>query len=145
MTDMPTYFAIRCSNELYRSFKLRGWVQGASEQLCRDKNISILSHLRGTRVSLSSRPNAIHDIEDFLSSLPALKEREHISQLFKLRCLCLTDRAPSLRVVTFGSIRTDNLSCRATDVVLPVHSFLARLPQSVPVCTSDRRIRYNQY
>ena len=62
MTDMPMDFATRCFNELYPGLKLRGWVQGTSEQLCRDEYISILSHLRGTRVSLCSNPNAIDDV-----------------------------------------------------------------------------------
>ena len=140
MTEMPLDFATQCFSDLYRGFKMRGWVQGTSEQECRDEYIGVLSHLRGTKVPLTSKPDAFHDMVNILSKLPALKERKHIYHLFRKSCLCLTDKAPSLPVVHFGSARTDAPCCRVTVVVLPVQSFFAHLPQSVPLCTSDQSL-----
>ena len=137
MCEMPIEFVTRCFSELYRGFRLRGFVQDTGEQLCRDEYISVLTHLRGAKTSLASNPSVIHDVVDYLSTLPALKERAHVYHLFNLSCLCLTTKSPSFPVVSFGSIRTDNLSCRSTDVILPVQSFFANLSQSVPVCTTD--------
>ena len=137
MFEMPLNFATRCFADLYRGFRLRGWVQDTNEQICRDEYIGVLTHLRGSRVSLTSSPSALHDIVDFLSNLPALKERGHIYYLFKLSCLCLTDKSSTLPVVRFGAVTTDSLNCRSTDVIMPVQSILANLPYSVPVCTSD--------
>ena len=140
MCEMPLEFATGCFNDLYRGFKLRGWVQDTSEQACRDEYISVLTHLRGTRASLSSSPIAIHDVIDFLSALPVLKERQHLSHLFRLSCLCLTSQAPSLPPVSFGNISLSNLSCRSIDVILPGQSFFSNLPQGVPICTSDNAL-----
>ena len=77
--------------------------------------------MRGTR-ALSSSPSAIHDVIDFPSALPALKERKHISHVFRLSCSCLTNQAPSLPTVSFGNISTSNLSRRSIDVILTVQS-----------------------
>ena len=140
MYEMPLDFATKCFAELYRGFRLRGWVQDAGEQTCRDEYIAVLTHLRGSRVSLTSTPTALHDLVDFLSKLPALRERKHVFHLFKLSCLCLTDMSPNLPLVTFGNVSTANPSCRSTDVILPVQSLLANLPQSVPVCTTDKAL-----
>ena len=137
---MPLEFATRCFSDLYRGFKLSGWDQNTSEQACRDEYISVLTHLRGTRASLNSSPNAIHDVIDFLSALPALKEHQHISHFFWLSCLCLTSQAASLPPVSFGKISLSNLSCRSIDVILPVQSFFSNLPQAVPICTSDNAL-----
>ena len=95
-----------------------------------------MTHLRSTRASLSSNSNAIHDVVNFLSALPALKKRQHNNHLFPLSCLCPTDRAPSLPTVSFGSISTSILSCRSNDVMSPAQSFFSKLPQAVPICTS---------
>ena len=137
MFEMPLDFATRCFADVYRGFRLRGWVQDTSEQTCRDEYIGVLTHLRGSRVSLTSSTSALHDIVDFLSNLPTLRERGHIYHLFKLSCLCLTDKSSTLPIVRFGAGNTDVLNCRSTDVILPVQSILANLPYSVPVCTSD--------
>ena len=140
MSVMPLEFASRCFSELYRGFKLRGWLPDSSEQMYRDEYLAVLSHLRGTKTSLSSSPNVVHDVVDFMCNLPAVRERHHILHLFKLSCLCLTDKSSAMPVVKFGDVSTDNLSCRSIDVILPVQSFLATLPQSVLVCTSDSAV-----
>ena len=132
--------ATRCFNDLNRGFKLRGWVQDTQEQESRDQYIGVLSHLRGTKVSLTTQPSAFHDMVELLSNLPALKECKHIHHLFRLSCLFLTDKAPMLLVLSFGSIKTDISCWRVTDVVLHVQSFLAHLPQSVPICTTDKSL-----
>ena len=140
MVGMPLDFATRCFKDLYRAFKLRSWVQDTQEQKCRDEYIGVLSHRRGTKVSLTTRRSAFHDMVEFLSNRPALKERKHIHHLFRLTCLCLTHKSSPLPVVSFGSIRTDLPCCRVTDVVLPVQSFLAHLPHSFPACTTDKSL-----
>ena len=76
----------------------------------------------------------------FLYELPALKERKHIHRLFKLSCICITDKSPSYPAVSFGGISRASLSCRSIDVFVPVQSFLSNLPNSVPVCTSDKAL-----
>ena len=120
MTTMPLEFASRCFNELYRGFKLRGWLPESSEQMYRDEYLAVLSHLRGTKTSLSSSSNVVHDVVDFMCNLPAVRERHHILHLFRLSCLCLTDKSSAMPVVKFGDISTDNLRCRSIDVILPV-------------------------
>ena len=140
MFEMPLDFATKCFAELYRGFRLWGWVQDPGEKICRDEYIDVLTHLRGSKVSLTSTPSAFYDLVNFLSKLPALRERKHVYRLFKLSCLCLADKSPTLPIVSFGNVSTANLNCQSTDVVLPVESLLANLPQSVPVCASDRAL-----
>ena len=106
MVEMPLDFATRCLSDLYRGFKVRGWVQDTSEQECGDDHIGVLSLPHRTKASLSSRPNAFLDMVKLLSKLPALKEGKHIYQLFRLSCLCLMDNAPLLPIANFGSVRT---------------------------------------
>ena len=95
MCEMPLELATRCFSDLYRGFKLRSWVQVNNEQVCRDKYISVLTHLRDTRASLSSSPGAFHDVVDFLSILHALKERGTSIVCFgSAACVLLTNRLP---------------------------------------------------
>ena len=140
MYEMPLDFATRCFAELFSCFRLRGWVQDTREQACQNEYIDVLTNLRGCRVSFTTNTSALYDMVDFLSELPALKESKYIYHLYKLSWLCLPDNSSTLPVVKFGNISTANLICRSTDVIVSVQSFLANLPQSVPVCTSDKAL-----
>ena len=116
---------------------MRGWFESGTEQLCRDEYLEFLTDLRRSGLTLASSSGIIHDVVAFLADYPALRTRPRIYHLFKLSCLCLTDSAPDLPAVTFGSIDSSCNDCRLSSVILPVQSSIVNVPGSVSLYTSD--------
>ena len=137
MLSLPLEFADRCFTDLFRGFKLRGWFSGRNEQLCRDEYLGFLTDLRASGITLAGSQDVIYDVVSFLVDFAPLKSRPHIYYLFRLSCLCLTDVSKDLPTVTFGQIDSSNLQCPIVNVILPVQSFLANLPNSVEVCSTE--------
>ena len=64
----------------------------------------------------------------FLTDLPALHSRPLLFCRFKLSCLFLTCESPELPEVKFGSIGTGHPRSRLSEVILPVQSYVANVP-----------------
>ena len=137
MLSMSLEFAGRCFTDLYRGFCLRGWFEPGSEQTYRDDYLAFLVDLRQSGITFASSSSIIHDIVTYLTDLQILRSRPRIYHLFKLSCLCLTDVAPDLPAVTFGSVDSSRMDCRQSAVIKPVQSFIMNVPGSVGICTED--------
>ena len=98
----------------------------------------LIDHLRVSRSADFTLLSESQDLIDFLMGLEFLQKRTHLLHLFKLCCLCITSPSSQLPVVTIGSIDTNNLQGRSTDVIFPGQSYLVNVPGSISHCVSDQ-------
>ena len=131
---------------LYRSFSHRGWVATSEEELCHDEYLTFIDHLRTSYPDQRLAPDVIPDIVQFLVSEPGLQSRPLLYRLFKLSCLCLTSTSPSLPAVKFGPDLAGSLSSRMVDLVQPVQSYIANVPDVDKLLTSpDSLERFSKF
>ena len=131
--DQATY----CFRALYHSFNLRGWLEGSSEDDCRDEYLEFVDLFREKYAALEDSPDGFTDIVELLSNMAELRSRHHLYRLFRLCCLCLTEDTPLLPYIRFQDVDAQSPRCRLGDVLLPAQSFLARVPDAISVCTND--------
>ena len=74
---------------------------------------------------------------DSLSAMPELRSGTHLHRKLRLSCMCLTRDTPLLPPIRFHDVDAHCLRCRFGDVLFPVRSSLARVPNSVFNCTSE--------
>ena len=129
-----------CFGALFQSFCLRGWVQRSSESDFRDEYMEFVDYFRANFPQLKDQPGQMKDIVSFLIVLPALRSRKNLFYLFRLSCLCLTEKGVDLAVIKFHEIDTSKPKCRLADTLLPAQSYLTNCPQSVAYCTSEASI-----
>ena len=79
-------------------------------------------------------PDGFLDTVDLLSAMPELCNRSHLYRLFRLSCMCLTETTPLLPPIRFHDVDSHRPKCKLGDVLLPAQSFLARVPESIPIC-----------
>ena len=137
MFKRPNEVALRHFDLLYRTFCLRFWVSKDNESTCRDQYTQLLHDLRicnGPKFDVTSTSR---DLIELLMGLDFLQGREHLLYLFKLCCLSNTSRGPTYPDVTIGSTSTAGHQGRFTHVILPCHSYKARVSGSVAFCGHD--------
>ena len=134
---LPTEQASFCFAALYQSFNVRGWLEGSPENDCRDEYLEFVGHFRQTYQALEKSPNGFSDMVDLLSSMPELRNRAHLHRLFQLSCMCLTENTPLLPPIRFHDVDAQRPKCRLGNVLLPAHSYLARVPDAISVCSKD--------
>ena len=69
--------------------------------------------------------------------MPAMCSRPHLLHLFRLSCLCLAETSANLPAIKFHGVDSSDLNCRLSDVLYPAQSYLAHVPDSVAMCTSE--------
>ena len=138
--SLPLDVASRCFGELFSSFRLKSWVQTGDLTLYRDEYLSFVDGLRITHPTYRGDPDSVPDLVDLLAPLTSLQTRRRLLHIFRLTCLCLTEVGPSLPVVSFGSVGTANENNNFVDVIQPVQSFLATVPNGVRICTTEEAI-----
>ena len=73
LLSLPMEQATYCFAALYHSFSLRGWLEGSTEDDCRDEYIQFVDHFRQKYASLKDSPEGFTDMVDLLSSIPELR------------------------------------------------------------------------
>ena len=137
LLSLPRDQATCCYRALYNSFNLRGWLEGSSEDDCRDEYLEFVDLFREKYATLEDSPDGFTDMVELLSNMTELRSRPHLYRLFRLCCLCLTEDTPLLPAIRFQDVDAQSPRCRLGDVLLPAQSFLARVPDAISVCTSD--------
>ena len=140
MFVLPTTFAATRFVFLYRSFSRRKWVPVADEQPCRDEYLSFIDGLRVTYPDYIKTPELVRDVIDLLAPLASLKERPMLRYLFQLSCLCMTSTRTEFPTVRFGDFTSESASCKFTESVFPVQSYLPAVPGSIDVCVTPDSI-----
>ena len=87
LLNIPLEQASFCFMTLYRSFSLRGWLDGSTEDDCRNEYFEFLRHFRQMYSCLKNSPGGFTDMVDILSPMPELKNRSHRYRLVRLSCL----------------------------------------------------------
>ena len=136
MFVLPTNVCLRYFTTLYRIFCRCKWVKEEDDQLCFDEYLSFIDNLRVSFPQLVKEPTLPHDIVDFMVPLVSLRERPLLDYVFRLSCLCLTSPNPELPVVSWGTTSSSSLTCRISEAVFPVQSYLDQVPESSDFCTS---------
>ena len=137
LLSLPRDQATYCYRALYNSFNLRGWLEGSSEDDCRDEYLEFVDLFREKYATLEDSPDGFTDMVELLSYMTELRSRPHLYRLFRLCCLCLTEDTPLLPAIRFQDVDAQSPRCRLGDVLLPAQSFLARAPDATSVCTND--------
>ena len=140
MVKRPTEVALRHFDLLYRTFELRSWVSSANESACRDEYVELLDHLKASSLPSFDVSQGSPDLIDFFVNLDFMQEHSRLLYLFKLCCLCITSESPQYPTVSLGTVSTSNYQNRLTEVVLPAHSYLSGVPNSIAFCTSDSNL-----
>ena len=89
------------------------------------------------RQTSKNSPDGFTDSVKLLSAMPQLRNRLHLYRLFRLSCICLTEDTHLLPPVRFQDVDSQSPRCRLDDVLLLAESYLARVPDSIPVCTNE--------
>ena len=131
-----------CSNALYDSVRLRGWVDEASRGDCRDEYFEFVDYFRQTYPSIQSSPGTIVDVLEFLIPIPAFRSRARLFHLFRLCCLCITEGHQALPALKFQDVDTSSPRCRLSSVILPAQSYLTNCSGSVSVCTAEAALAH---
>ena len=131
-----------CFAALYRNFSLRGWLEGSSEDDKCDEYLEFVGHFRQGYSCFAEITWWLYftDMVEILSSMPELKSRPHLYQLFRLSFLFLTEETPLLPPIRFQDVDSQSLKCRLADVLLPSQSYLAGDPDAITVCTNEDSI-----
>ena len=137
---LPTNVGLYHFTALYGIFRRGKWVKPEDEQLCIEEYLSFVDNLRIKYAELVKSPQLLFDVVDFLIGLPSLRERPLLDYVFRLSCLCLTGGNAELPVVVLGTKTSEDLSCRVSEAVFPVQSYLLNVPESTSVCTSQEAI-----
>ena len=137
LLSLPRDQATYCYRALYNSFNLRGWLEGSSEDDCRDEYLEFVDLFREKYATLEDSRDGFTDMVELLSNMTELRSRPHLYRLFRLCCLCLTEDTPLLPAIRFQDVDAQSPRCRLGDVLLPAQSFLARVPDAISVCTND--------
>ena len=137
LLGLPTEQATYCLAALYQSFSLRGWLEGSTEDDCRDEYVEFADHFRDRYASLKDSPEGFTDMVDLLSQMPELGSRHHLYRLFRLSCLCLTEDTDMLPPIRFQDVDAQSPQCRLGDVLMPAQSYLARVPDAINVCNNE--------
>ena len=137
LLSLPRDQATYCYRALYNSFNLRGWLEGSSEDDCRDEYLEFVDLFREKYAALEDSPDGFTDMVELLSNMTELRSRPHLYRLFRLCCLCLTEDTPLLPAIRFQDVDAQSPRCRLGDVLLPAQSFLARVPDAISVCSND--------
>ena len=140
LVTVPLDQASFCFAALYRSFSLRGWLEGSPEDDCFNEYLEFVGHFRQLYSCLQNSPGGFTNMVEILSPMPELKSRPHLYRLFRLSCLCLNDDTPLLPPIRFQDVVSQSLKCRLRDVLLPSQSYLARIPDAITVCTNEDSI-----
>ena len=136
----PSEVGLRHFEVLYSTFQLRSWVSGENENICRDEYLALLDHLRVNYPPDFDFNENSPDLIDFLMQLEFFQTHEHIFHLFKLCCLCLTERSLQYPPVSFGSVNTSGHRGRFADLIEPCQSYLSCVPDSILHCCSDANL-----
>ena len=145
LLGLPTEQATYCLAALYQSFSLRGWLEGSTEDACRDEYVEFADQFRDRYASLKDSPEGFTDMVDLLSQMPELRSRHHLYRLFRLSCLCLTEDTAMLPPIRFQDVDAESPQCRFGDVLMPAQSHLARVPDAINVCNNeDALIKYRE-
>ena len=140
LLSLPMEQATYCFTALYNSFSLRGWLEGSTEDNCRDAYIHIVDHFRLKYVSLKDSPDGFTDMVDLLSSMPELRNRHLLYRLFRLSRLCLIEDTPMLPLIFFQDVDARIPQRRLSDVLMPAQSSLARVPDAITVCNNEESL-----
>ena len=145
LLGLPTEQATYCFVALYPSFSLRGWLEGSTEDDCRDEYVEFADHFRDRYASLKDSPEGFTDMVDLLSQMPELRSRHHLYRLFRLSCLCLTENTALLPPIRFQDVDAQSPQGRLGDVLMPAQSYLARVPDAINVCNiEDALTKYRE-
>ena len=125
-----------CFAPLFRSFSLRGWLEGFPEADCRDEYMEFFDHFRHTYSALKGSER-ITDMVDLFISMPERQNRPHLCRLFRLSCLCLGEDTALLPPIKFQDVVAQSSRCRLSDVLLPSQSYLTVVPNGIAKCTSE--------
>ena len=135
--SLPQEQATHCFVALYKSFSLRGWLEGSTEDDCRDEYLEFIDQFRLKYASLKDSPDGFTDMIELLSGMSELRNRPHLYCMYRLCCLCLTENTPLLPLIRFQDVDAQSTRCRMGDVLQPAQSYLARVPKAITVCTND--------
>ena len=124
----PLEKASACFTALFQNFCLRRWFESTQEMACHDEYLSFVQHLRSSYPDRARTVGTVSNAVKFLSGLSALQTRPLLLRIFKLSCLCLTSESPELPEVKFGPISTGHARSRLTEVIQPVQSYVANVP-----------------
>ena len=69
--------------------------------------------------------------------MPALRSRPRLLHLFKLSCLCLTEKSPELPPIRFPGADSFDPDFRLSNILLPAQSYLATVPYSEISCLTE--------
>ena len=139
----PLEMATASFTALFQNFCLRKWFEKSQELACHDEYLSFLQQLRSSYPDHSRTAGTITNSVKFLSELPSLSSRPLLYRLFRLSCLCLTSESPELPEVKFGPINTAYTRSRLTDVIQPVQSYVANVPDAIKeAVTSDAYTKF---
>ena len=125
---------------LFQNFRLRRWFEDTQELACHDEYLSFVQHLRSRYPDRVRTFSTISNTVKFLSGLSALQTRPLLLRIFKLSCLCLTSESPELPEVKFGPINTGNARSRLVEVIQPVQSYVANVPEPSKNATTPAAI-----
>ena len=114
---------------LFQNFCLRRWFEHTQELACHDEYLSFVQHLRSSYPDRARTVGTVSNTVKFLSGLSSLQTRPLLLRIFKLSCLCLTSESPELPEVKFGPINTGNARSRLIEVIQPVQSYIANVPE----------------
>ena len=142
---LPTEQTTHCFAALYNSFSLRGWLEGSTEDDCRDEYVEFVDFFRDKYAFLKDSPDGFTDVVGLLSQMPELRSRHHLYRVFRLSCLCLTEDTAMLPPIRFQDVDAQSPQCRLGDVLMPAQSYLTRVPDAIHVCNNeDALIKYRE-
>ena len=124
----PLDKASACFTALFQNFCLRRWFEKSQEMACHDEYLSFVQHLRSSFPDRVRTVGTVTNAVKFLSEMSALHTRPLLLRIFKLSCLCLTSESPELPEVKFSSINTGHARSRLSEVIQPVQSYVANVP-----------------
>ena len=125
---------------LFDTFQGRSFVSASAEATYRDQYVELTDYLCANYSGGLEVTEVAEDLIDFLINLDFLQAKEHLLCFFKLCCLCATSVSPVYPGVKMVIIDTSGQRGRFIDVVLPIQSYLARVPGSVARCTSEANV-----
>ena len=99
--------------------------------------MEFVDYFRANFPQLKDQPGQMKCVVPFLIVLPALRSRKNVFYLFRLSCLCLTERGVDLPAIKFHEVDSSKPKYRLVDTLLPVQSYLANCPQYVAYCSSE--------
>ena len=85
-------------------------------------------------------PELVRDVIDLLASMASMEERPSLHYFSQLSCLCMTSTRSEFPIVKFGDFNSESASCKFTEAIFPVQSFLPAVPVSIDVCVTPKAI-----